>query len=465
MAPHAQRYVRANETTHSDPDFEDPSLVLDQAAEAACRAAGAETHAEREALWARIARRPDAPAIALAAGATAALEAGDPQAADARATRALTYWQDDLHLQSLQSRARGVSLPAPELRERFCRAPFQNVETAPGGNVYMCCPAWLPKPIGNLDTASAAEVWNSPAAQDIRASIHDGSYRYCSRVHCPKISDGSLESKSAIAHEALQRISDTRETRMERGPAKVVLSHDRSCNLSCPSCRTELIVARKSEQEWLNALVERNVFPMLKQAERVRITSSGDAFGSAHFQYVLRNLATVGNDALRLDLQTNGLLLTPVLWERLKLEGRVDQLIVSVDAARPETYAIVRRGGNFRTLLKALEFMAGLRREKRIGGLRLDFVVQALNFREMPEFVTLARRFAADGVKFQMIRSWGTYSADEFACHDISRPDHPDYTAFLETLTAPELASPFVELWGMSESIKAAKRLGDRGPT
>lgn len=140
------------------------------------------------------------------------------------------------------------------------------------------------------------------------------------------------------------------------------------------------------------------------------MTASGDPFGSAHFQYVLRHLDRAGNPRLRVDLQTNGLLLTPRLWGALNLEGRVDQLLVSADAARPETYAVLRRGGDFAVLGRNLAFFAALRREGRIGRLRLDFVVQAANFEEMPAFVAWARALGCDGVKFQRIRNWGAYA-------------------------------------------------------
>ena len=59
----------------------------------------------------------------------------------------------------------GVADP-PDLAGRFCSAPFESLETAPGGQAYFCCPAWLPAPIGNLNEADAADVWNSPAAQE-----------------------------------------------------------------------------------------------------------------------------------------------------------------------------------------------------------------------------------------------------------------------------------------------------------
>ena len=239
-----------------------------------------------------------------------------------------------------------------------------------------------------------------------------------------------------------------------------MLSHDRSCNLSCPSCRTGLILARKAEQASLNRVADTVLFPLLSNADRLRVTSGGDPFGSAHFQYVLRHLDRASNPGLRLELQTNGILLTPRLWERLKLEGRVDQLIVSVDAAEPNTYAVVRRGGRFEILLDNLAFISALRRERRIRWLRFDFVVQAKNFREMPAFVDLARSFAADGVKFQMVRSWGTWTPQEFARQDIGDPAHPEHADFLAVLRDPRLAPPYSELWGMAEAVRVAVREG-----
>ena len=377
------------------------------------------------------------PVTLLAALARADLAAGEVAAAAALLSRALARDANHLHLQALHRQAIGVADP-PDLAGRFCSAPFESLETAPGGQAYFCCPAWLPAPIGNLNEAGAAEVWNSPAAQEIRASILDGSYRYCSRTHCPKLAGRTLPHRTEVRGDRLRRALDTRSTRLHDGPRRVVLSHDRSCNLSCPSCRTGLILARKAEQARLNRMADAVLFPLLASAERLRVTAGGDPFGSAHFQYVLRHLDRASNPALRLDLQTNGILLTPRLWETLKLEGKVDQLIVSLDAAAPETYEVVRRGGRFDALLANLAFMSTLRRERRIRRLRLDFVVQAANFREMPRFVDLARGFAADGVKFQMVRSWGTWTPQEFALHNIGDRMHPDYARLPRGSARPE---------------------------
>lgn len=180
--------------------------------------------------WA--ADRPAPCDFALVLAATEALRRGDRAAAARRARRAAALLPNDLHIQRLLRRATGAA--EPDLRGRFCRAPFESIETAPGGDVHFCCPAWLPVPIGNLGDASPDAIWNSPAAQAIRASIHDGSYRYCSRVHCAHLSSDSLPRAEALPTPNLRRAALEHSTRLTERPRKLVLAHDRSCTLSCP---------------------------------------------------------------------------------------------------------------------------------------------------------------------------------------------------------------------------------------
>src|SRR5690348_4241453 len=76
----------------------------------------------------------------------------------------------------------------------FCSKPFSWFEVQgreEQGDTYMCCPSWLDKPIGNLLRSSVEEVWNGPIAADIRRSILDGSFDYCSRVRCPFLQSAS----------------------------------------------------------------------------------------------------------------------------------------------------------------------------------------------------------------------------------------------------------------------------------
>jgi MoaA/NifB/PqqE/SkfB family radical SAM enzyme len=275
-------------------------------------------------------------------------------------------------------------------------------------------------------------------------------------MHCPHLSSDSLPRTQDLAAKGLREIAQEKRTALTTRPRRIVLSHDRSCNLSCPSCRTKLILARKEEQARLNAMADTVLLPLARDAERLRITASGDPFGSAHFRYVMKKLSKRDFPKLLLEIQTNGVLFDREAWEELELAGHVGTVAISIDAATEATYAIVRRGGSFERLLSNLEFIATLREAREIPFMRLDFVVQNLNFHEMPDMPALAARFAFDRVKFQMIRNWRTYSPEEFAHHDIGSPFNPNYQAFLDVLRRPELGGSQVEFWGMDRALRDA---------
>jgi hypothetical protein len=333
------------------------------------------------------------------------------------------------------------------LKTHFCAAPFEQLETAPTGLAYACCPVWLPTPIGRLDTP-AHELWNSTPARNIRESIIDGSFRYCNHVHCPAISGRRLESReSAHAKAIIARY----ESGIETLPEHVKLSHDKSCNLSCPSCRTSTYVANSAKQAKLDQLTEATLVPLLREAKSVLVTGSGDPFGSKHFRNLLKRLNGGDFPNLKIDLISNGQLLDPRAWNELGLKGRVRNVEISVDAAKAETYAIVRRGGTFERLLKNLAFLRDMRRAGEISSLNCSMVVQTLNYREMPDFVRMCEDHAADTIIFNMIRQRDIFGKEEYIEAFIGSPDHPDYGDFLKVLEAPELAQPNVLIGNVRE--------------
>ena len=70
-----------------------------------------------------------------------------------------------------------------------------------------------------------------------------------------------------------------------------------------------------------------------------------------------------GKSGLRIHLHTNALLWTPKMWRQVpdEVKRAINSAEISIDAARPETYSVNRRGGDFDRLLENLEFIAGLR--------------------------------------------------------------------------------------------------------
>ena len=158
-----------------------------------------------------------------------------------------------------------------------------------------------------------------------------------------------------------------------------------------------------------------------------------------------------------IDLQTNGLLFDRQAWDDLELEGLIDNVYISIDAADPLTYRILRRGGELSRLLANFEFISELRARGSVKLVRLDVVLQAMNYLELPAIVALVRKYRFDGVKCQMIRNWGTFTPTEFAKHNIGSPSHPDYKRLIDLLATPELLNDFVQYWGMEIAHKAVR--------
>ena len=416
-------------------------------------------------MWSRLVERAEreraAPGLLYVLAAQAALTVGDAEAGLRLARAAVGADQLDTRAQGLFAQAlaarTGQAVHADEdLSGLFCPRPFEDFEVRSNGEVYTCCASWLPVPIGDYREQAPDAIWNSPAAREVRRSILDGDFRYCSRLLCPLIVDRRLPRREEVTNPRHKEIIEQRRTYVPWRPRRVLMSQDRTCNLSCPSCRTSVFTARKDEQDRLNALFDKTILPLLADARRVKMCGSGDPLASGHFRHVLKRLDRRDHPRLEVELQTNGLLLDRRAWRELGLEGLVDSIWVSIDAATPETYAVVRRGGELGRLLDNLAYLSELRGRGRLRLLRLDFVVQGRNYREMPAAVEIGRAFGCDIVHFQVVRNWGTFGPAEFARAFIASPDHPEYEDFIAVLRHPNLGLPLVDLGELRRTRDAA---------
>jgi sulfatase maturation enzyme AslB (radical SAM superfamily) len=347
----------------------------------------------------------------------------------------------------------GRGREAPSLAGRFCTRPFDTFELHEDGGVHLCCPNWLSLGAGNLHASTPVEIWNSPAAQAVRRSILDGSFRYCDREQCPYIQAGTLPSRAAAARNPRHRdIIENDRTKLDGIPAFLNLCYDKSCNLSCPSCRTARIQHNDGpEYEARKRLHDRLVEAFLSrptdQPFVVSVTGSGDPFASRIFREFLYGLDKTGFPRMRVHLQTNGVLFTEKTWNNLKkIHGAIGTVLVSFDAATAETYARTRCGGDWKQLMENAAFLGRLRREGAIGPLLACFVVQRANFREMPQFVEIAKRNGFDRACFARVVNWGTWSRAEFADQCVWRTGHPQYRDFVRVIADPIFDDPIVSL-------------------
>jgi len=349
------------------------------------------------------------------------------------------------------------------LENRFCPNPFRQLDLEEDGTAFTCCSAWLPTPMGNLKHRELGELWNGHTMQKIRESIYDGSFRYCRHDRCPKIQNDSLPTlQEGELEPDIGPAIKNRSVVLDTPPLFLHLCNDRSCNLICPSCRTERInhsagPEYQSRLDLQNRLLKPYLEGPREQAFTISITGSGDPFASKVFRKQLFALDGSRYPNMRINLQTNGVLLTPKTWRRMHaIHDNIATVLISIDAATKATYDITRRGGHWETLMENCARLGEFRASGEIKYLRFDFVVQLANYAEMPAFVELSRDMGADCAYFSRMLDWGTWTRKDFLRQCVWEPDHPQYADFMKVLADPRLHDSFVDTGNLSEYFAMA---------
>jgi Iron-sulfur cluster-binding domain len=351
------------------------------------------------------------------------------------------------------------------LSQSFCTVPWHHFEVAWNHNVYLCCPSFLPIPIGDLTEDSPLAIWNSEKARAVRTSIADGSFRYCNKTICPDIvkrelpkrGRSGLLARDLLAPPTSLRVpakleKSVRNTAplapsLEYGPTRILLANDKSCNLACPSCRRQPLIAGGSERRRIQVIYDSLFAEVLRDASLLRMNGAGELFVSRPCRELLKRLTRKEFPRLHFEVITNGQLFCRRTYEDFDLKHRLDLVYVSMDAASSRTYNVVRPGGSFGQLLTNLRFLDELRQLAEDDFvLNLAFVVSVRNFSEIGDFVNLARMFNASA-SFSRIRNWGHLSPTEFLLLDVTNPNHPTHQEFKRTMASLEIEDSQVD-WG-----------------
>jgi len=167
-------------------------------------------------------------------------------------------------------------------------------------------------------------------------------------------------------------------------PGFLSISLTTRCNLRCFICRRENHVGENLPFGNLARLA-----PAIRHARTIDLTGWGECFVYPRFQDVLGYIYSLNPRENLIRITTNGTLLTR---DTAALLGRgLRTLIISLNAATPETYNRDMKHGEFGSTLQHIrEFMETLPVEDR-GKVQLHFVAHTGNYLEIPDFVLLAR--------------------------------------------------------------------------
>jgi hypothetical protein len=335
------------------------------------------------------------------------------------------------------------------MKHTICTKPFEWLELnnhPRSGEAYLCCPWWLPRSIGNVFDADAKALWHSAEASAIRASVIDGSFRHCTDV-CPyKHSPDAPESPIKTVDDAeLARYQQAVADPVGQLPAPEIINcaYDRSCNLACPSCRSEILQASREERTEYDALIHGVLESFADKATTLYVTGGGDPFASRHYWELLQRDLPERYPALRLRLHTNGILLNPVRWKKMAhWHGKINLIEVSIDGGDATSYELNRPPARWEQLQEAMAFIASVRQDYPALCLKINCVVQANNWRSLRALLQQSEQWGADIVKLSKIVNWGTYTDEAFRKVAVHLRSHPDNAAFMASLQDPVFRAP-----------------------
>jgi len=308
----------------------------------------------------------------------------------------------------------------------ICSNPFNYLEIH-DREVFGCCPSWLTIPYGK--TNNLKDIWNGEIIKLVRESILDGSYKYCSKTECPYLSQFINEGNTiSFVNRSVVNFNSI-------GPSSINIAFDRSCNLSCPSCRKDVFMPTNSDVESIEKKMNDVIEVFGKSIHLLYLSGSADPFASTTIRNLLLNFdRTKFPNITNIHLHTNGLLLTEEMWNKLShIHDLIRTIEISVDAASKYTYEKIRRGGKWEILLKNLQFISTL----KLSDVRLSFVVQDTNYMEMEDFNNLVFKIFKHKATtyFNKITNLNTYTELEFEKKQIWNESHPDFDKFLIQLS------------------------------
>lgn len=210
----------------------------------------------------------------------------------------------------------------------------------------------------------------------------------------------------------------TRRDRLAALPVEYIVETTAKCNLYCPMCPRASLPQPKEDMD--DAIFERLVEEAASTAEHMMLIGLGEPLLDPKIYDRIEACARHGISTL---LSTNGVLLDEAAADRL-LGSSLEQLTLSTDGARKETFEFYRPGARFE---QVRDNFLGFCRMKHARRSRLQVVVQMVrlerNRPEIKEFVRFWR--AVPGVDQVRIKEDETNLMQPEAGHDPRDWRHP----------------------------------------
>lgn len=204
-------------------------------------------------------------------------------------------------------------------------------------------------------------------------------------------------------------------------PRHLIIEITSYCNLKCRMCPKTHHAVNTAENQQLSWDVFERLIPLFPHIESLDLCGIwGEAF--MHPDLYVRMLKTIKGHGTDVYTTSNGTLISDDLARQL-VEFDLNKLMVSLDAATPETYAKVRPPGRFEDVVEGLDRIRHWKKEfgHNQPRVELGFVGMRMNIEEFPDAVRLAHRLGAAQVNLQAMGEYPGLENESIAAHDKER--------------------------------------------
>ncbi|MBW2967128.1 radical SAM protein [Candidatus Woesearchaeota archaeon] len=187
----------------------------------------------------------------------------------------------------------------------------------------------------------------------------------------------------------------TRPKRAFHGPLHLQIEPTTFCNYSCQTCFRDAVL---DGYKHMSLEAFKRVVQQVNPAN-VILSGLGEPFMNPDYVRMVEYLKKKG---IFVRSTTNGSLLNKRIIDAL-ISARLDVINVSLDATCEATYLKVRSGADYKKVMDNILLLNQRKKALRsvFPRLRLSFVIQSDNYREMGGMVLLAKKVGAHSVFFQ----------------------------------------------------------------
>lgn len=292
--------------------------------------------------------------------------------------------------------------------------------------------------LGNLLDNSLSELYHGAKAENLRSRLLKQDYSHCCVDGCPYLMTGGI------------RDYQTELGEIPEYPEELHLAFENKCNYRCLSC-TVHSMPKENEKERLQhnyEIIEERIRQAMPYVKKIGANGMGELFVSERILKLLSEWKPAAPpEECSVLLETNGSLFDEEHWKRIDNLGQYE-LTVAVSIMSFDESVYQRLSGvtyPIKRIEDNLKFIKSLREKGIINQFIIATVVQAENFRALPEFVHRSiEEFGADFVRLRPYDNWGGQNMVEEFFMNIRNPKHPWYREYQEVMKHPYLQNPKV---------------------